>query len=378
MRSEPTIIELYDKDLYRNAVLTVSLDSLVVDYLSAEKTTATILSLNYELLEKIKETTRYATIREMFSGTVLYNGIVNAFYKDGTHYSVDILPMLSIFDTNFGCGFGQEAAQKVPAIGTTAGQQLQYAMLGLFGAIGAYPTMQDYELYRINVFLDGTTPKNNGYISKFESKNIFESCGDMLKLFNIRCDSEIKKSGTGPNPDGSIDFTISTVRNTIAKRIDTRLSNVLALEVEDGAKNSINVLYMADEDSYPAAGSVQGYIRYDNGAITFLNGGDAGASRINPRMDFISGDDLQNVNDIAQSTLTLENYDITVRVTIKKDDKLTPLSVFAIGDSVNVITETGSYSLQLTAYEVKGKQVTYTFGNGRQTLTQKIREERTK
>ena len=65
-------------------------------------------------------------------------------------------------------------------------------------------------------------------------------------------------------------------------------------------------------------------------------------------------------------------------MTIKKDDKLTPLSVFAIGDSVNVITETGSYSLQLTAYEVKGKQVTYTFGNGRQTLTQKIREERTK
>lgn len=378
MRSEPTIIELYDKDLYRNTVLAVSLDSLVEDYLSAEKTTATILSLNYELLEKIKETTRYATVREMFSGTVLYNGIVNALYKDGTHYSVDILPLLSIFDTDFGCGFGQEAAQKVPAIGTTAGQQLQYAMLGLFGAIGAYPTMQEYELYRINVYLNGTTPINNGYISKFESKNIFESCGDMLKLFNIRCDSEIKKSGTGPNPDGSIDFTISTVRNTIAKRIDTRLSNVLALEVEDGAKNSINVLYMADEDSYPAAGSVQGYIRYDNGAITFLNGGDARASRINPRMDFISGDDLQNVNDIAQSTLTLANYDVTVRVTLRKADTLTPLSAFELGDTVDIITDVWTKALQLTAYEVKGEQVTYTFGNGRQTLTQKIREERTK
>ena len=58
MRSEPTIIELYDKDLYRNTVLAVSLDSLVEDYLSAENTTSTILSLNYELIEKIKETTR--------------------------------------------------------------------------------------------------------------------------------------------------------------------------------------------------------------------------------------------------------------------------------------------------------------------------------
>lgn len=378
MHREPIIAELYDKDLYRNQALPISVENLKVDYLSAEKTTITILSLNNTLLQKLSDTARYTTIRNMYSGDILYSGVASEIYKDGSHYSMDILPILSAFDADFGCGFGPAAAKKASGIGTTCGDQLIFAMAGLYGGTSRYPTMQTYIFAPYKYYVEGTTQINTMYVNDFKSKNVFESIGDMLKLYKLFCGVTIKASSYGPDPDGTIDITAKQAQNTKPKWIDTRLSNVLNIEIDDGTKSSVNVLYLANEDTYPDSGSVKAYIRYDNGAIAILSGGTNNASRINPQMEIVSAEDWANGDEIARGKLTLANYDVTVRVTLRKADTLTPLSAFELGDTVYIITDVWTKTLQLTAYEVKGEQVTYTFGNGRQTLTQKIREERTK
>ena len=224
MHREPIIAELYDKDLYRNQALPISVENLKVDYLSAEKTTITILSLNNTLLQKLSDTARYTTIRNMYSGDILYSGIVSGIYKDGSHYSMDILPILSAFDADFGCGFGPAAAKKVSSIGTTCGDQLIFAMAGLYGGTSRYPTMQTYIFAPYKYFVEGTTQINTMYVNDFKSKNVFESIGccgkinsENIKWFGLSRIPEtlesIQLSLRVNNPAATLDDIFQTQKN---------------------------------------------------------------------------------------------------------------------------------------------------------------------
>lgn len=386
---EPLMAEFFLEDLTILPPLAIYQKSIKVDYLSAEKTTITILSLNEPLIRNVAKEAKYIRIRGIYSGEERYAGIVESFTKNENVFEVDCLPILSIFDKNFMCGFGPAVADKL-GINDNASEQLAIAMMGFLKNVSPYATFEEVfsTLMPVSVQAVSGSPENKIYIKQIDLRNIFEAICDLFKLYQIVCTSKIYQSAPIANPDGSIKITISYLSSEKTKTLDTTLPNILSLEVTDEQENSVNILTVINKDKFPAVGSiypseniVRTYARLDNGLIVRLD--DAGTLNFkHVSQDTITAEDEDftsgNVDNIAVGELTLANYDKTVIVELAADDTLIPFGTFQLGEEVDVKTDSGTSRLQFTAYEITDNSVKYTFGNGRTTLTQKLRKEREK
>lgn len=386
---EPLMAEFFTKDLSPFRPLAIYQKDIKVDYLSAEKTTITILSLNEPLIRNIAKEAKYIRIRSIYSGEERYIGIAASFTKNENVFEVDCLPILSIFDKNFMCGFGPAVADKL-GIKDNASEQLAVALMGFLKQASPYSTFEEIfsSLMPVSVQAVTGSPENKIYIKQIDLRNIFEAICDLFKLYGIVCTSQIHQSSPIVNSDGSIKITIEYLTTEQTKILDTTLPNILSLEVTDEQESSVNILTVINKDKFPSVGSIypseniiRTYARLDNGLVVRLN--DAGTLNFKHiSQDTITAEDADftsgNVDNIAIGELTLANYDKTVIVELAADDTLIPFGTFRLGEEVDVKTDSGTSRLQFSAYEITDNSVKYTFGNGRTTLTQKLRKEREK
>ena len=350
---EPLYAVFYDKNMKYVSLSAIQKETIKEDYLSIEQSSFTLLS-NIQIGEAV-----FVEIKPMYEAGDSFVGKIKSVCKKNGITQVDCVPVQSIFDTEFYCAFGAHAHAFSSTIGNSAISQLMHSMLAVLKLDSAYYNYggdTSYRYFPARVIADkksGGDVDNSLYSKALGLNNVFDAITELFKLYSV----VVKAYVTVEEVDYRVlNFKISiqkTVEGEHLQTIDATLGNVLDFEVTDDAKNAVNMLTIFNKSTFPNGRALKTYVRTEDA-------------------DFQSGE----IEKIAKKELDIAQFKSEIQITYKYGDNLVNENSIDIGTRATIRTETDEYYSVLSGYEIKGGEVKYIFGYGRNKLTQMLAEQR--
>ena len=379
--------EFYDYHANHFQIANIKTESLKLDMLSLEKLKIKLFSLRPNALEEIKKKAVYVVIRNIYTGNRLFIGEIENVRKTSSFYEAEIVSFLKMFDTDF--AFSLRTAPRDP---------LEDVILALSDAIegfikryyGKYPTAcipvtppPGIYPFILKIREQALPPARNfphaAYDKPMGLNNLYECMVDLFQLLSLVPEFKLDMESEHYGFELELHYVLNDYKNR--KTLDARLPNILSVEYKDAGHQSTNLITFINESTYPKDGSVDAWIRSRDGTVKKLS--DVGVENVDyikQEVTYIAGQNWNNgyLAAEAQKILVEQSYEKTVLIELKSDDLIYPFGTFDLGEIVTIKTAEDSVDLKLTAYELKSNTVVYTFGNGRETLTQKLEAERRK
>lgn len=376
---EPLYAVFYDKNMKYIALSAIYKETIKEDYLSIEQSTFTLLS-NEAIGEAV-----FVEIKPIYEAGDSFVGKIKSVYKKNGKTQVDCVPVQSIFDTEFYCAFGAPANAFSSTIGNSAISQLMHAMLAVLKLDSAYYNYNgdtSYRYFPVRVIADkksGGDVENSLYSKELGLNNAFDAMTELFKLYSV----VVKAYVTVEDVDYRVlNFKISiqkTIEGEHLQVIDATLDNVLDFEINDDAKNAVNMLTIFNKSTFPNGRALKTYVRTDVGLVTELDLNKYANMRtvVNKSTeaedaDFQSGE----IANIAKKELDIAQFKSEIQITYKYGDNIVNQNSVKIGTRVTIRTATDEYYSVLSGYEINGGAVKYIFGYGRNKLTQMLAEQR--
>lgn len=339
---KPYRIEVFDRDLnFVDYAVTSSLP-LEYDYLTLETVSVQVKSI-------FAERGNFVHVTD-FDGNTVLDGIVKLLRADKHTVTVDIDPLLSLFNTQ-----------------VLVAPQTQYIEDWLEGMITDKYISNPDTVQNINMTITCSSSTEATIAVDDEVSNLWEICTAAFQQYGITVTAFIDFINKG------IDVTIGVIPSV--RVIEADLDNVLESNFVFEDTDGYNLMTFWLED---LSAKYSAYLD-TSGTVQLVSGDPPATDRVLPvyeTIELVDSFDTDKMLEEANKELLPSNYNNLIELTFDEDDGLVKPLTFIIGETVQVIRHGTVYTTLLSGYAREDGTVRLVCGVIRMELTKKLILER--